>query len=167
MRSHPNRSAETAGPAMDKALDLLRRANAPMTAMVQAVADKRIALALASDPTKPLPTEMFETTAPTILLVGDDPPVCAAEALGPSAWTGLRRLRYWRPRMAFVHGTGGQHAEYAGAVVFAEAVGRLVFVETSSAMAPAWRDWLGQFCPGGFTLLPNDGGVHPVAEARH
>ena len=152
---------------LEDTIAFLHRANAPLAVFAQAVKDGRIAIAVACDPAKPLPSQLFKNHTPTILLIGDDPPLTAAHALGPDAWTGLRRLKYWLPRIAFVHGTGGTHTEYAAAVSYAEAVGRLVFVETSSTMAPQWREWLSGFCPGGFTLLPNHGGVHPVAEMRH
>jgi hypothetical protein len=150
----------------EAALDMMRRANAPQTPLLEAAAVGRIALAYVSDPGAQLPCELSKPqTRPTIVLVGDDPPAMHTTSLGPDGWQFMRRLRYWQPRRAFIHGTGGRQLEYQAAVDTVEIVHRLLIVDTSSAMAIAWRDRLDPICPC-LVLLPSHG-VHPIAEAVH
>ena len=144
----------------------MRRANAPQIPLLEAAAAGRIGLAFLSDPGAQLPCELSRPQSrPTIVLIGDDPPAMHADSLGPEKWEFMRRLRYWRPRQALIHGTGGTPVEYEAAVRSAEIVGRFLIVDTSSAHALAWRDRLNPICPG-IVLLPTHG-AHPIAEAVH
>ena len=66
---------------------------------------------------------------------------------------------YFHPR------TGAEPEQYEMAVIAAEAVGRVLFVETNSKQAPAWVDAV---MPRGVPtvgFIPPNGGVHPSGDA--
>jgi hypothetical protein len=106
--------------------------------------------------------EIERSTRPVAVLIGDDPEIGNGEAVGPHGWACARRLRYWRPRGAIVHGAAGTHNEYRLAAEAAELSGRFVLVETSAAMVDAWVHLLRDAHP--LVILPRSG-VHPVLPA--
>ena len=97
------------------------------------------------------------TERPTVALVGDDPGTPYGLG-GPCAWRCAPALRSWR-QAAIVHGAGGESAHYAEAIIAAHTIGRIVFVETTSANAPSWVDFLA--CETTLLIKPKDG-PHPL-----
>jgi hypothetical protein len=94
---------------------------------------------------------------PTVALVGDDPG--AARGLGgPGAWQCTAAIRRWC-NAAIVHAAGGEPHHYREAVLAALLVGRVAFIETTSANAQAWAERLA--CPATLLILPREG-AHPI-----
>jgi hypothetical protein len=136
----------------------LARAAAPCLPLARAAADGLLTLVALNDPAVPWPaTEMARFVKPVVVIVGDDP--AAGIALGPDGWKAAEPIRRWC-RWAMIHGAGGEAAHYAAAMAPAALCHRVVLVETSSALAPAWGAFLG--APG-LTILPPPGMSHPLA----
>ena len=143
------------------------RMNLPQAPLVEAAAAGIIAVSFFNDPASEFPRALLKVhSRPLVIVVGDDPPMTASASVGPEPWVMRRRLRHWMPRYALVHATGGLASQYREIVQAALLFDRLLVVETGTAVADAWRDVLLPLCPV-TVMLPNDGGVHPVSEARH
>ena len=150
-----------------RACEAAIRLNLPQLPLYQAAASGDVALAVFHDPTSPFPRELLAPAKrPLIIVVGDDPPTTSMEAIGPEPWLMRRKLRYWQPRRALVHASGGAPEHYRTIVAVALAVERVLVFETGSAHAQAWRDAVAPICPT-LVLVPLKGGVHPIPEARH
>ena len=149
------------------AAEAAARLNLPQAPLVDAAARGIIAVSFFHNPASEFPGALLKVHArPLVIVVGDDPPISAAAAVGPDPWIMRQRLRQWRPRYALVHATGGLASQYREIVQAALLFDRLLVVETGTAMADAWRDVLAPLCPVTL-MLPNDGGVHPITEPRH
>ncbi len=101
---------------------------------------------------------------PTLILVGDDDDA----PTGPDGWPTARRLMRWA-RVVVLHGTGAERWHYETSVNTAELCGRLLMVETSSAMLPAWMAATKRWAPAaGVQVLRVPEGLppHPVTPAR-
>jgi hypothetical protein len=137
--------------------DRLARAGAPCLPLARAAADGLLSLVSLHDPSAPWPASTFGALVPpVVVIVGDDPGPDLAR--GPAGWRSAKRLRRWCA-WAMIHGAGGEPAHYSAVLGAAALMHRAVLVETSSALAPAWRGFLG--APG-LTILPPPGLPHPV-----
>ena len=149
------------------AADAAVRMQLPQAPLIEAAAAGVIAVSFFYEPENEFPRALLKVhSRPLIIVVGDDPPRTAPAPIGPEPWVMRRRLRHWMPRYALVHATGGLASQYREIVQAALLFDRLLVVETGTAFANAWREILLPLCPV-TVMLPNDGGVHPIPEARH
>jgi len=98
---------------------------------------------------------------PLICLVGDDDYLEG----GPSTWACAEKLRSWAA-FAIIHGSGAECWQYAMAASVAREAKRLLFVETSSAAAQDWAEFLRQRADLKFWGILPKTGPHPVMPAR-
>ena len=99
---------------------------------------------------------------PVILLLGDDD----YQEAGPDTWACAAKAREWAS-FAVVHGTGAQRLHYEMAAELAMQVGRLLFVETTSAAAQQWAAFLHERTPPlTFIGLLPPAETHPVMPAK-
>ena len=134
-----------------------------MLRWVQAAQRGELAVAGIESPTASFPSRVVERwKRPAIILVGDDP-WPNGEALGPDGWASARRLKYWRPQVAIIHGSGLSADPYRLAAEAAELVHRIVFIETDSAHVQVWADFLE--CPSTLRIVPPAGCSHPDKSA--
>ena len=101
--------------------------------------------------------DLDAATGPIIAIISDDD----YRSTGPSGFVAARRFAYWA-RAAIVHAAGGEPQQYEKAVDAALLCRRLLLVETDSAHAIEWCDFLGsgRRIPV-YAILPR-GGAHPV-----
>lgn len=100
---------------------------------------------------------------PTLILIGDDDD-CPT---GPDGWPVARRLLRWASFIV-LHGTGAERWHYETTINTAELCGRVLMVETSSAMLPAWSAATRRWAPEtGVQILKVSEGLppHPVSMA--
>ena len=149
------------------AADAAVRMRIPQAPLIEAAAEGIIAVSFFYEPEVEFPRALLKVhSRPLVIVVGDDPPRTAPAPIGPEPWVMRRRLRHWMPRYALVHATGGLASQYREIVQASLLFDRLLVVETGTAVADAWRDVLLPLCPV-TVMLPTDGGMHPIAEARH
>lgn len=130
-----------------------------------AASEGAIWLTMMSNAATPAPSHLLDFSRPHLVIIGDDPAEGCDISLGPDAWTCMRRLRYFQPRCAIVHATGGEPQHYRKAVATTLLHGRVLLIETSSSMGPLWGRAMQSLCPT-MVMLPRNG-QHPVAETRH
>ena len=97
---------------------------------------------------------------PAIVLLGDD------EGLnrGPAGWPMAERAVAWA-RTIIIHAAGAEVAHYEAAVLAAELLERVLFIECGTATAPAWVRLVKPLFDKGLpslVILPRNGAVHPV-----
>lgn len=145
---------------LERACAHLAAAQAPQLPLFRAVADRRIGLVTLGHPGNAWPAaELGRINRPAVVLVGDDPPDGHAEALGPMKWKAAERLRRWC-RWVMVHAAGGEHDHYSAAVQAALLVGNVAVIETGTAYAKDWQDFLA--CKHTLLVIPRNGLPHPV-----
>jgi hypothetical protein len=148
----------------------LERACSALTAMqaaplpvMRAAADGLIAAVYVTDcRTKWPERELAKFRRPVLLVIADD---LEPERLStpPSGWRCARMLRAWA-KSAIVHGAAGEAEHYRGAVLMAMATGHAALIETSSACAVLWTEFLAP-AMATLTLIPRSG-PHPIAPRR-
>lgn len=145
---------------IERACAHLTAAKAPQLPLFRAVADRRIGLVTLLHPGNAWPAEkLARINRPIVVWVGDDPPAGYADAQGPLRWKAAKRLRRWS-RWVMVHAAGGEHGHYSAAAQAAELVGNVALIETGTAFAKDWADFLG--CRHTLTVIPRNGLPHPV-----
>jgi len=143
---------------LETACARLAALHAPLLPLVRAAADGRLNMMHITDPSAPWPGgAVKKSKRPVAVVIGADPGDGSADVL-PTDWKCARHLRKWCAA-AMVHGAGGEPVHYRTAAVMAEAAGRFVLVECSSAAAPIWSDFLQ--CSRTLVIVPRDG-VHPL-----
>jgi hypothetical protein len=149
---------------LERLCDVAGRLSLPQLPLFRASADGLLALVGIYNPAGAWPSALIERNAnrPTCVLIGADPGVEHPDP-PPVAWACARRLKYWQPRAVVIHGAGGEADHYREAATATVLAGRLAFVETTSARALEWVEFLR--CPHTAVWLPSDG-VHPVPAAR-
>lgn len=102
---------------------------------------------------------------PAAALIGDDD---HASPDGPDTWPIAWRMFRWA-RFVLIHGGGGRPEHYERAVQLAEASGRLVMVECSSANVEAWRGAAARWAVNaqGEIMRPPPGSPHPSLDVGH
>lgn len=149
---------------LERLCDRVGRLSLPQLPLFRAGADGLLALVVIHNQYAAWPTALIERNAgrPTCVLIGGDP---GAEHPDPpsDAWACARRLKYWQPRAALIHGAAGEADHYRQAAAATVAATRVAFIETTSRRAQEWADFLR--CPRTLILLPSDG-VHPVPAPR-
>lgn len=107
------------------------------------------------------PMRMLKKSArPVVAVIGDDD----YASTGPSGWISWQRLSYWA-KGALIHATGADAPSYRMAIGMTLRYGRLLLIETSSAMADAWAVALNKRGIRPVGLLPSNG-PHPVLPPR-
>lgn len=102
--------------------------------------------------------------SPAIALVGDDPDLADARAVGPDHWPTAHFLSRWATA-AFVHGAGAEPGLYAELPdTTRQAGGRLALVETNADHVITWGRLFARQGINVQLLIPTDG-VHPVPPA--
>lgn len=94
---------------------------------------------------------------PAIILIGDDD----HRATGPKGWRCRRELVRWASH-AIIHAAAGEPDHYRVAVLLAVQVGRVAFIETTSAHARTWHCVFADFGKPTINIVPGDD-VHPAA----
>ena len=126
--------------------------------LVNALADGQITLVIPTRRDRAPLDAMRRATRPVVVLIGDDD----YASTGPNGWRCAQKVTRWA-RAALVHGAGGERQHYEAAIMGAEAHGRFVLVETSSAYALPWLMLLSG--KPVLTIVPK-GGPHPLPEMR-
>jgi hypothetical protein len=100
---------------------------------------------------------------PAIALIGDDDGMDR----GPAGWRLAKRAIDWA-RSVVVHASGAELDHYAGAVVAAHLVRRVLIIECSSATAPRWAEMVQAARPPPSVLViqPPPGASHPIPVPR-
>jgi hypothetical protein len=149
----------TRGPRLKSALTWAssRPDGAAFAEMLRAVDAERIGLTIIMNRRTNWTPRSLKSRLPTIVLIGDD----AGDSRNPDEWRCSMSAIAWA-RSAIVHGTGAQAWHYAEAVRAAELTGRCLFIETDSAHAPAWAASILPRGIPGLSIIPPNGGVHPV-----
>jgi hypothetical protein len=98
---------------------------------------------------------------PTLVIIGDDD----YRSTGPAGWKCAKAMLRWS-RWTCLHAAGVQVEQYRALVAATILHRRMMLVETSSAMLPAWSAALQaeQRIPRGLTVVPRDG-AHPIVPA--
>lgn len=109
--------------------------------------------------TPPL-SELDRARCPGIALLADDDD---STRLGPDGWRYAQRVMRWASGV-LLHGTGGLPEHYVFAAQMAQAVRRLVLVETASWRLDVWEEAArkGGVRPGRILRLQPTDGVHPI-----
>ena len=131
--------------------------------LARAVANGTIMLC-SIDRGAPYPRRDLEasTRRPIVTLIGDDD----YETTGPKAFPAAGRLaRYWANAI-MLHAAGGETHHYDLVVAQAALSRRVLVVETDSAHADEWRDFLGNGRRVPLLCVLPTGGVHPVMPER-
>lgn len=138
--------------------------NAHRIPIVQATIDRRICHQEFNRTSPARQVKLFLAAAgrqPAVVLLGDDDD----EPSGPAGWACARRLLDWAD-LLIVHGTGGEREHYEAAVEATQTLRRVLFVETTSDLAPAWIE-AARLCnplPALRLHLPQPGASHPVPD---
>lgn len=105
-------------------------------------------------------SELDRARCPGIALLTDDDDTTR---LGPDGWRFAPRAMRWA-RGAILHGTGGLPEHYRYAAAMAQAVHRLVLIETASWRLDAWEQAVrkGGVRPGRIVRWEPSNGIHPV-----
>ena len=143
----------------------LAAADVPSAPLYRAVADGHIALIRVDDPEARLESgALAGFTRPAIVLISGGPG-WGEPTFGPGRWRCAKLARSWA-RCAIVHGAGGKREHYVTAIEAAQGPGRVLLIETTSALVNAWRAFLSPM--PSLSIVPSDGGVHPAPpEVRH
>ncbi len=148
---------------LERACTALTAMQAPALPVMRAAADGLIAAVYVADCRAKWPErELAKFRRPVLMVIGDDN---EPERLStpPSGWRCARMLRAWA-KSAIVHGAGGEADHYRLAVLMALTAERAVLVETSSACAVPWAEFLFPTVPT-LLIVPRSG-PHPVAPSR-
>ena len=130
----------------------------PSAPLFVAAAESRIALVHIQDRSFPWPAATIaRLTRPTVILVSGDPG-WGETSYGPNQWRCAKPLRRWAVA-GVLHGAAGRPEHYRDAVARAQRIGRLAFIETTSALAWSWDEFLSPLPMT--TILPVTG-VHPA-----
>jgi hypothetical protein len=121
------------------------------------VADRRVGLTIISDHRAVWTPRSIISNIPRIVLISDD----LGESRDPAQWRCAISAIAWA-RIALVHGSGSEVSQYRTAVLSAEITGRCLFIETDSINAPAWAAAIQPREIPCLTIIPRNGGVHPV-----
>lgn len=136
------------------------------THLLRAVRDGRISLlVMAAAGMLSTSNSAFKTWAraisrhPAIALIGDD----SGLDQGPAGWPIAERVVAWS-RAVIIHASGAEIPHYESAIVAAKLVGRVCFIECSTATAQAWVRLVAaaKHCPHTLVVRPQNGGEHPV-----
>lgn len=135
--------------------------------LLQALHRGRITLLEARRPGSSKLFKLWAATAartPAVALIGDDD--CASPD-GPDTWPIAPRMLRWA-RFILIHG-GGQPDRYEHAVRLAEASGRLMMVECSSANVEAWQEAAARWAVNaqGEVMRPPPESLHPSLDKGH
>jgi hypothetical protein len=151
------------GPRLDQAV--ARASSQPagqgFAVMLRAAAAKRIRPTAILNRRAVWTPRALKSSLPTVVLIGDD----AGDSRDPDEWRCAISAIAWA-KAAIVHGTGAQTWHYAEAIRAAKLMGRCLFVETDSAHAPAWAAAIQPRGIPGLSIIPPNGGVHPVEVVR-
>jgi hypothetical protein len=144
---------------LERVCAFMASSGAPQLPLFRAAADLRVNIVFIVDPTSPWPGGTIkQATRPIVALVGGDQDIGGPDP-APRDWLCARRLRDWC-HCAIVHGSGGEAEHYREAVRAAEFTGRCALIETTSARAPDWAEYLR---PKRTLIITPAGGAHPIA----
>ena len=147
---------------LERACAFLASSQAPQLPLFRAMADLRVNVVFITNPASPWPGGTIKrSTRPIVALVGGDRDIGGPDPQ-PRDWLCARRLRDWCG-CAIVHGAGGEPEHYREAVYAAEFTGRCALIETTSARAADWAEYLR---PKHTLVIVSTGGAHPIPATR-
>jgi hypothetical protein len=101
---------------------------------------------------------------PVCFMIGADPGLEYPDPPPPPEWACARRLKYWCAQgAAVVHGAGGTLDDYRQAAHLTMMMGRVAFIETTSARADEWASFLSA---RKMIIIRPSAGQHPIAAPR-
>lgn len=134
------------------------QAGVPQAVLFAAAAAGKIALVYVPAPDSPWPVQTVRRlTRPAVMLLAGDPGY-GETSFGPGRWRCAAKAKAWAAS-AIVHGGAGERAHYVSALAMAELMGRVVMIETTSALVDAWGVFLAPLPRIGFRPAK---GIHPI-----
>ena len=149
---------------LERVCDISGRLGIMQLPLFRAAADGLLAICRIEHPDTPWPARRIEQNAhkPLCFMIAADPGLEYPDPPPPSEWVCAKRLKYWAQHSAAViHGAGGTPDDYRQAAHLTMTVGRVAFIETTSARIHEWASFLG--ARKMVIIQPPAGRQHPIA----